>query len=272
MAVEAAKWTVDRLADQLRKMGVETGDRLFVHTGLRPMRLARAEVPNLLQAYLRVLGPDGAVYFPTHTYSMKRATLTLPYTLDTPCHPEIGAWPELTRKNPAAVRSMHPTHSAAGIGAGVAETLAGHHKVDPVGEDSPLDRLQRQDAKVLLIGCGFESCTLLHLAEHYARVPYLRALPGRPSAYGLLRRGDSVEEVPVYECPGCSHAFPRMEPELRDAGVVRDGLLGNAPVMVCDMLPLLLAATERFRRNPYGYVLQGECPRCKTIVDRRART
>jgi aminoglycoside 3-N-acetyltransferase len=266
MSTRRKAWPADVLADQLRKLGVESGDKLFVHTSLRVMRLCRDDVPRLLEAYLDVLGPEGALYVPTHTYSFKGLPGAPVYTIDTPSHFTIGAWPEYVRRLPEARRSYHPTHSCAGIGAGVGEIVADHEQRQPVGLDSPLDRLQQLGAKVLLIGCGFEACTLVHLAEHYAEVPYLGLYPSDyDEPYGVLRRGAAFADIPITERPGCSQGFTKLEPGLRERGVIRDGMLGLARVMVCDMPDLLAAAVELFRARPLGYLCDTQCLRCTRV-------
>ena len=256
-------WTPDRLAGQLRDIGVVPGDRLFVHTGLRKTRIPRSDVPNLFAAYLHVLGPHGALFFPTHTYSCRGAAECPPFHANLRCDPSIGIWPELARKQPGVIRSASPTHSAAGIGEGAAAILAGHDAALPVGRNSPLDRLQEVGAKVLLIGCGFESCTLLHLAEYYARVPYLH-LPCAgfdPVAVRALP-GGAVEEVPVEIIPGCSRGFPKFEAPLRQDGLIRDGRIGKARAMLCDMKPLLNAAIALLQTQPTGYLCDTSCATC----------
>lgn len=269
MWFKSNKWTVDCLAKQLRDIGVEEGDRLFVHTGLRKTRIAREAVPNLFAAYRTVLGSNGALFFPTHTYSCRGAVGRPPFHPDLRCDPSIGIWPELARKEPGVIRSESPTHSAAGIGKGAAEMLAGHARVQPVGQDSPLDRLRNAGAKVLLIGCGFESCTLLHLAEFYADVPYLH-LPCAgfdPVATVALPNGH-IEERPVEVIPGCSSGFPKFEAPFREAGLIRDGHVGKARAMLCDMQPVLHKAVELLRANPMGYLCDTYCATCSMRRER----
>ncbi|MBN2311355.1 MAG: AAC(3) family N-acetyltransferase, partial [Candidatus Hydrogenedentes bacterium] len=228
-------WPVSRLTAQLRDLGVRAGDTLFVHTGLRATRLARHEVPNLLAAYLRAVGDEGAVFFPTHTYCFKSMPGVAPYHLDMPCVPGVGVWPELTRRIPGVTRSLQPTHSNAGIGADVDRILGDHADFEPVGVGSPLDKHYLANDKVLLIGCGFESCTALHLAETYAQVPYLGRFPNPDDSIALTRTSGTVREIPIRERPGCSTGFPKFEPRLRAEDLIRDGRLAEAPVMLCEM-------------------------------------
>ncbi len=254
-------WTVKAFADQLAKLGIEAGDRIMAHTSLRAARISREDTPRLLKAYFEVLGPEGALYVPAHAY-VQQGSGRLPYDLNTPCHRLIGAFPEWLRKQPGAIRSDHPTHSIVGIGAGVEDILAGHAQVDPAGYGSPMDKLRRLGAKVLLIGCGLESCTLLHLAEVMAEVPYLYLPPHGLEPVGLSRVGGRVHEVPIRISPLCSREFPRMEPILRASGALKVGSFGRAQVLHGSMEEVLAAATAAFRAKPFDYLCPTNCPKC----------
>jgi aminoglycoside 3-N-acetyltransferase len=63
------------------------------------------------------------------------------------------------------VRSVHPRLSFAAVGAHAAEVTGGHRLDDALGDSSPLGAVYRLGGKVLLIGCGHDSNTSLHLAE-----------------------------------------------------------------------------------------------------------
>ncbi|MBI5092778.1 MAG: AAC(3) family N-acetyltransferase [Candidatus Hydrogenedentes bacterium] len=255
-------WTVQCLSGQLHALGIHPGDRLFVHTGLRALRLPRRDVPNLLAAYLHVLGPTGALFFPTHTYSYKGEKGSPIFDQDAPCHPLIGVWPELARIAPGVIRSLHPTHAIAGVGAGVRKILAGHEGTEAAGFGSPLGKLQQVGAKVLMAGCGFESCTLLHLAETYAQVPHLRLPQDDVIPIALARRGRRIIEIPQHEMPGCSDGFPKFEPRLRALGLIRDGALGEGHAMLCEMKTLLDAAISMLKENPLGFLCDDKCATC----------
>jgi len=145
----------------------------------------------------------------------------------------------------------------------VADIIADHEQRQPVGIDSPLDRLQKTGAMVLMIGCGLETCTLIHLAEVYADVPYLGLYPSdRDEPYGVLRQGDRLVDVPIAQRPGCSQGFTKMTAGLQAAGVMREGRIGGAQVMCCDAEALLHTAVELLRDRPLGYLCDTRCLRC----------
>jgi aminoglycoside 3-N-acetyltransferase len=74
---------------------------------------------------------------------------------------------------PGAVRSLHPTHSVAAIGAEAAEIVKDHEKDDsPVGANSPLRKLRDVHGQILMLGCGLLPNTSMHGVEELAEPPY----------------------------------------------------------------------------------------------------
>ena len=84
----------------------------------------------------------------------------------------MGAIGEALRTADGAVRSAHPQSSFAAIGPQAASLMADHSLECHLGEDSPLAKLYKLGAHVLLLGVGYAACTAFHLAEYrYAKNP-----------------------------------------------------------------------------------------------------
>lgn len=96
---------------------------------------------------------------------------------------DMGVIPRNLLRHPAAVRSRHPFQSFAAIGAHADLYLEEHPDEDPL---LPLKKLCQHEGVVLLIGCGLDSCTAVHLAEELAgRKPFIRWYL---SSDGMVRR------------------------------------------------------------------------------------
>ncbi|HVQ97012.1 MAG TPA: AAC(3) family N-acetyltransferase [Mycobacteriales bacterium] len=189
--------TTAALVDDLRRLGVRPGETLLVHSSLRALGWVAGAAPAVVRSLLDVLGPAGTVVVPSQTADNRD-----PSTWDDPppeswwaeirnhvagfdpvCTPSrrMGAIAECVRTWPGAVRSAHPQTSFAAVGPAAGWLLHPHELAAQLGEASPLGRLAGTDARILLLGVGYDRCTAFHLAEH--RLP---APPSRPDACALL--------------------------------------------------------------------------------------
>ncbi|WP_433789138.1 aminoglycoside N(3)-acetyltransferase [Actinoplanes sp. CA-252034] len=178
------------LAADLRALGLPAGD-LVVHVSLRRLGPPAGGPQALLDALREVIGPDATIVVPTHTANNSTTSPVfreairgmdppaLARYLDampgfSPQMPSygMGAFAEHVRAAPGAVRSGHPQTSFAATGPRAADLMAVHDLDCHLGERSPVGALYRAGAYELMIGCGWERCTGLHLAE--SRVPQPR--------------------------------------------------------------------------------------------------
>jgi aminoglycoside 3-N-acetyltransferase len=138
----------------------------------------------------------------------------------TPGH--TGAIPEAGRKHAEAVRSLHPSHSVAVIGRDAIELTGDHLKFRAFGIGSPIDRLAQCGGKVLLLGVGHISNSLIHIAEEHAGVPKVSVYPD-PLPFFKIRMPDgSIIQHQLDTSPSCSSSFGGAEYILRRHNEIRD--------------------------------------------------
>lgn len=174
--------TAASLSSDLRALGLRSGDAVLVHSSASSLGFVAGGVQAVVQALLDVLGPGGTLVVPAHTpdntdpagwsnppvprswWPVIREQAPGFDRLRTPSR-WMGVIAETVRTWPDAVRSDHPQVSFAAVGLRAAEVTGVHQLDDALGERSPLGAIYRLDGKVLLLGCGHDSNTSLHLAE-----------------------------------------------------------------------------------------------------------
>ncbi|CAG8940206.1 unnamed protein product [Penicillium salamii] len=175
--------TRSSLTNDLRKLGLNSGDTVLLHSSLSRVGWISGGAETLVHSLLDVLTPQGTLAVPTHTGGN-----TDPAGWANPPVPEerwqtirdtmpafdrrisrserMGVIPEVVRNWPGAVRSTHPQTSFSAVGANAHFVTEGHALDCLFGEQSPLARLEKINAKVLLLGVDFDVCTCFHLAEY----------------------------------------------------------------------------------------------------------
>ena len=158
----------------LRQLGLDEGNVCLVHASLSQLGWVNGGAETVVDALLDAVAPSGTVLFPTLTGSEKDGP-EYPPSIDvstTPCW--TGAIPEAGRRRVDTVRSLHPTHSVAALGAEANRWVAGHDAgTSPCDETSPFFRLIQEDGFILLLGgVTQKSNTTLHCLEEMAGVPY----------------------------------------------------------------------------------------------------
>lgn len=175
-------WTICSIRDDLTALGLTTGDTVLVHSSLRKIGNVISGAEAVVRALLDVVGPTGTIVVPTHSgdnsdpanwtsppvadcfWDLIRQN-TLPYDPHTTKTRGMGAVADMLRRLPGAVRSMHPQTSMAAVGRNAGFITEVHELDCALGETSPLARLEQLDAKILLLGVGYDCCTMMHLAE-----------------------------------------------------------------------------------------------------------
>ncbi|KIL93787.1 spbc2 prophage-derived aminoglycoside n(3)-acetyltransferase-like protein yokd [Fusarium avenaceum] len=230
--------TRSSLTNDLQNLGLKRGDTILVHSSLSKIGWINGGAEALTQSFLDVLTSQGTLVVPTQTSSNSDPARwiappvpeewwqtirdTRPaYDPRTTRTERMGALAETVRTWPGAVRSVHPQTSFGAVGAKAEFVTEGHALDSMLGENSPLARLEDLDAKVLLLGVGFGSCTCFHLAE------YRTEMPKADTSFAVMedgaRKWKTVSDVSVNE-----EDFAELGDDFLKTGSVRKGKVGAA--------------------------------------------
>lgn len=83
----------------------------------------------------------------------------------------MGAVAEMFRQWPGSIRTDHPARSVCAWGKHAEYITAEYTLSNIFGEGSPIAKLYELDAKVLLLGVGYDKNTSIHLADVRAEYP-----------------------------------------------------------------------------------------------------
>lgn len=175
----------------LRKMKVPQDGVLLIHSSFKRFNQDGYKVERVLDAILNYMR-QGTVLFPTMSWRYVKANNPFFHELNTPSN--TGILTEYFRINFATHRSLHPTHSIAGLGNQAGYILSEHHLCStPCGKMSPFARLVELDAYIIMLGVGIDCCTLIHHAEELiAPEFYVKPEPESEKYYCHNKRGEIV--------------------------------------------------------------------------------
>ena len=176
------------VTEALEQAGVSKGQVLMVHTSMSSIGYVCGGAQTIIEALTETVGPEGTVMMPTQSWKNLDPADGVHWTVPeeywqiirdnwpaydkriTPTN-TMGAVAEMFRNWPGTLRSDHPARSVAAWGK-FAEYLTSDHDLSNIfGDGSPIGRLYELDAKVLLIGVGYDKNTSLHLADVRAGYP-----------------------------------------------------------------------------------------------------
>ena len=229
--------TRDDIFIAIRSLGVRGGDLMIVHSSYKSLgpRGVEGGPAAVVDALVAAVSPGGTLFVPTYSYGNDAYDPATSPSCD-------GVITEFLRQRPDAVRSLHPTHSVAGVGPEAMSILEGHERVHAFARGSPLWRLWERDAWVLLVGVGHFANSAAHVAEELLEMPYL----------DRRRRARVIRSGEVLAAP------------MRARGAIREGIVGNAKLQLMRAREVVEVTVEALRRNPTSLLCERPgCDACE---------
>jgi aminoglycoside N3'-acetyltransferase len=238
--------TVGRLCDDLRALGIASGDLVMVHASLRAIGAVEGRAQGVVSALDRAVGPDGTLLMNLgarddwagvndRPENEREALLAESYPFDylmTPADPDNGVLAEVFRQTPGTIVNDHPDCRFGGRGRLARQLLADPPWDDYYGPGSVLERFVHGDGKVLRLGADLNTVTLLHYAEYLVPIEPKRRVRRHHLVRG--RTGPEVRSVEslddsdgIVDYPGEDY-FEVLLRAYLDTGRARIGTVGHA--------------------------------------------
>lgn len=230
----------------------------MVHAALRRLGPITGGPDALIAALLDRVGPHGTVLAYADWQGQEDIDAGLPREDIQPfdpmasrAHRDNGAFPELLRTTPGALRSGNPGASIVAVGSRAA-LLTSNHPLDyGYGPHSPFARLVAAHGKVLMLGAPLDTMTLLHYAEHLANIPHRHTRYEAPLLIDGKTSWRVFEEYDTSRAPeGLADDYFA---EIVDAFIAtaqgRRGLVSSAPSVLVPAADIVAFAVEWIERH-----------------------
>lgn len=244
------------LVEQLRKIGIQSGDTLLVHSSLSKIGYVEEGPKTVVEALLEAVGPQGHLLMP----NSPNASMQLDYirqldVFDVENSPSrLGAISEYFRTLPEAKRSAHPTEPVSCVGSD-AEWFTGAHfgNLTPYNKRSPFYRVSERNGKILYLGVTLDNAgTNLHTLEDAVDdFPYpvyykdtftvkVRFPDGRVEE--MKTKVHNPEQSAKRRCDGLIPLFV-------EQGVMQDVQIGQARALLTDAAAMLDCMIREYREH-----------------------
>lgn len=246
-----------RLRQDLADIGLEAGMTLIVHSSLKSIGWVVGGAPTVIRALLDAIGVDGTLVMPAATPQCSEpATGTQPQ--DSECRLEqvvdslpvfdplttptmMGAIAESFRTWPGTLRSEHPLESVSARGVHAGKVTKEHPLSFSEGPGSPFAKVHELEGWILLLGVGFNRCTVLHFAE--SLVERRRTMTVR---FPVVQDGRRTwTEVTNVADDNDTH-FPIIGEKYLATGRAICGTIGESPSILLPMRDLVAFAQQYF--------------------------
>ena len=247
--------SASRLRTDLADLGIKPHDTVLVHSSMKAVGAVDGGADTVLDVLAQHLA-TGLLLLPTHTWSDRNNADGI---FDPATEPScVGLLSERFRKRPGVVRSWHPTHSIAGLGSTAATFLAGEEQTrSPCPRSGCWGRLYDVGTHILFLGASLRTNTFLHSVEEWHNVP--DRLATEPTLFRI--RTPSGQLIP---CPQHRHHsslgdvsqfYDKVEPELLRRGIAREGRIGDARAVLCNVRAMADYVSELLKQdlNYFGY-------------------
>jgi len=236
--------TREELTNDLRELGVESGDILFIHSSFKSLGPVDGGAGAVIGALEDAVGPDGLILMPSFNLveGDNRAK-----TWNIVTSPATTGWlTEFFRQMTGTYRSDHYSHSVAARGRDAREFVNDHLSregmespwdIEPWGKTygvhSPMMKAYVANGKILMLGVDYHSSTYVHLVE----VKY----------WHRLREKDPKAEYRWLKRPELGEFWDR-------TGSLRRGRVGEAQCRLFRIRDYVEALLREVETNPTPYV------------------
>jgi aminoglycoside 3-N-acetyltransferase len=232
----------------LRILGLDKGDNVIVHSSLKAFGYVESGARTVIEALISVLGDKGTLIMPTFTLSFLMSESPVLDLIRTPS--ETGLITEVFRRHENVFRSKHITHSVAAWGK-CAKEVASLESATAWGQSSPFQWLLDNGGKVLMLGVGYDRCTMIHRVEEDLQVPY-RKMKSFPNAKTVLPDGKIEKNCSqvYYLRDNFKSDLSRIAELMEKSDINKTTMIGMAKIRIAGSFDIYQFTINAIRQEP----------------------
>ena len=226
-------YTKEQLKKQVENMGLTGEETILIHSSMKSIGEVEGGADTVLDAWIEYFG-HGLLLLPTHTWKNINADSPVYNPKETPSC--VGLLTNMFLKRDGVIRSLHPTHSMAGIGKKAAEYLAGEEN----------------------------SNTFIHSVEEVLNVPH--RLSDKPMKLQIVMPDGSIKDSYMRkhynaDQPHISEDFVKLNQAFLDCKAVREVTFGDAECLLCDAQAVFEVVRHVIAPDPECIVTSSSIPK-----------
>lgn len=248
--VAGVQLTSDDIVAGLRRLGIERGCVLGVHSSLSRLGRIEGGAEAVLGALFETVGPEGTIVMSTYlvgppleltpediargvTWKIRRIAFD-----DLATRSGMGAIADAFKRIPGAARWYHPVHSVTAWGRDAARFCR------------TFEPLVEAGGSILLLGVEMDRCSALHIAENRVQLP---AEIRKHMAWEVppeVQRHYPVDEY-IVGCTGAWGDFLIVQQEAEARGMIRRTTIGAATARCFEAASMVELYRQLLIANPY---------------------
>jgi len=238
------------IKETLNNNDICKGDTILIHSSYKSFGKLIVDPNTIIKSLLWAIGDTGNLLFPTLSYSyVTENNPNFDVNLTKSC---VGYLPEFFRQNYSEMRSIHPTHSVAGVGKDIKSILCDHEKdCTPCGEYSPFNKLHNLNGKIIMFGCGLLPNTTIHAIEEQIKPEYLFKDAIRYKIIDYKRV--YLKTYKTHNFSGFEQRYDRIESVTGNNGIKRIKVL-DSETYIIDSKKFWVSVKNKMKSDPLFFV------------------
>ena len=242
------------LLNELNATNIDPSGSLLIHSSMKSLGPIDGGAETVIDALIEFM-QDGLLIMPTHTWEPHNNKEN---RFDPAKEPScVGILGELFRQRSGVLRSLHPTHSVAALGASAANFIANEERCQsPCPAHGVWSRLEQYDTQILFLGCPLSKNTFIHSIEEQYKIPKRLS---KGFTHYQIKSGEQWLDCSMRghdaPCQDISLNYAKLLPIFLQRGAAQQVKIAESTSYLCSAAKMAYICGEYLKVNPDFFML-----------------